>query len=360
MIITKKDIYEFEDAYHKFSSEDERLEELYEQHRKEHDRVTAHLHQHYIKDGNLDPVYVEKCWQDMAPNAQSINQNTDKNYKLFLNWLTNNPQVLMAGAGFHEFVGAHKSRLYSSLVGVIGGFTGPRPAFRNFTGLWLLPSLIPNDSEVTWDAYCLDTVKSIEHEEIDDDKLDDCIVELPNFSSIMAEAKRFIDNPVIDSTILMSPKMWTPQKQEEEKNRISTPATELILAMQKEKIDLSSLNWRQFEEVVAESLRRSGMEIHMVRESPQGGRDIVARGELIPGMEPITVAIEVKHRNFVDRPEVQKAIHQNRMFPALLFVTSGRFSAGVLRESQLRENRLRLFLKDGMAVRELLKRFPFG
>ncbi|MFL6236440.1 MAG: hypothetical protein ACJ76N_25140 [Thermoanaerobaculia bacterium] len=72
------------------------------------------------------------------------------------------------------------------------------------------------------------------------------------------------------------------------------------------------------------------MEIHIVRQRPQGGRDIVARGELIPGQEPLEMAVEVKHRPVVGRPEVQKALWQNRAYPALLFVTLGRFTGGRL------------------------------
>ena len=42
---------------------------------------------------------------------------------------------------------------------------------------------------------------------------------------------------------------------------------------------------------------------------------------LIPGEEPIEMAVEVKHRAVVDRPQVQLALYQNRAYPALLFVT---------------------------------------
>jgi hypothetical protein len=67
------------------------------------------------------------------------------------------------------------------------------------------------------------------------------------------------------------------------------------------------------------------------------------------------MAVEVKHRKVVDRPEVEMALHQNRRFPALLFVTSGRFTAGVLKEKALPENQLRLFLKDGDALGDLIR-----
>lgn len=71
------------------------------------------------------------------------------------------------------------------------------------------------------------------------------------------------------------------------------------------------------------------------------------------------MAVEVKHKRIVDRPEVQLALYQNRGYPALVFVTSGRFTAGVFKEKAITENRLRLFLKDGFAVGDLV-RIHFG
>jgi hypothetical protein len=75
-------------------------------------------------------------------------------------------------------------------------------------------------------------------------------------------------------------------------------------------------------------------------------------------MEPVTLAVEVKNKDTVDRPEVQLALTQNRQFPALLFATSGRFTAGVIEEARLPVNRMRLFLKDGVALGELLRLYP--
>jgi hypothetical protein len=42
-----------------------------------------------------------------------------------------------------------------------------------------------------------------------------------------------------------------------------------------------------------------------------------------------------------------------------VFVTSGRFTAGVFKEKRMDENRHRLFLKDGVAVGDMV-RFHFG
>ena len=69
------------------------------------------------------------------------------------------------------------------------------------------------------------------------------------------------------------------------------------------------------------------------------------------------MAVEVKHRRTIARLEIQKALWQNRQIPALLFVTSGRFTAGVLQEKALPENQLRLFLKDGEALGDLIRNY---
>jgi hypothetical protein len=154
---------------------------------------------------------------------------------------------------------------------------------------------------------------------------------------------------------LWSPSLWTPNAQRKESIVLSQSVSRILTALQSERIDLKEVSWQHFEEIVAELLRAYGMEIHVVRNRPQGGRDIVARGELIPGLEPLTIAVEVKHRAVVDRPEVDAALWQNRAFPALLFATSGRFTAGVLEEKCRPENQLRLFLKDGVALGDMLR-----
>ena len=78
--------------------------------------------------------------------------------------------------------------------------------------------------------------------------------------------------------------------------------------------------WRQLEYVDAELLRAQGIKIHRVTENPQGGRDIIGRVRLPTG-DLLTYAVEVKHRDVVDRPEVQTALVQNAHFPMLMMVT---------------------------------------
>ena len=163
------------------------------------------------------------------------------------------------------------------------------------------------------------------------------------------------NRPSIDPTLFVSQKLWSPRQQRKELDALSNCAIPIIMEIQNEKSCLADLSWRQFEDLIAELLRARGMEIHVVSERPQGGRDIIARGSLVPGAELVTIAVEVKHRRLISRPEVQKALHQNRYYPALMFITSGRFSAGIIQEARLPENRMRLFLQDGVAVRDLIR-----
>ena len=169
---------------------------------------------------------------------------------------------------------------------------------------------------------------------------------------------RIADSEESTEKLLLSPQFWTPWSQAQEKISLISHTREIIRALQSERIILAQVSWKQLEEIVAEILRSHGMEIHIVKESPQGGRDIIARGVLIPGEEPITIAVEVKHRPVVGRPEVQKALWQNRHFPALMFATSGRFTGGVLEEKRSPENHLRLILKDGTAIGDLIRSHP--
>lgn len=282
---------------------------------------------------------------------------SDRSTVRFYRWLANNPQVVVA-AHFHEFVGAHTMPLYKDLVSRRQLIKGHRPAFRQYAGQWILISDIDTNRNGHWDGYSLEKLRAFDgnYESAAFSRLMDfeAVVELPSVAEIIVSAQKYVGNPLADPTLFVSPKLWTPYSQAREKNMLQKAAHEIIGELQQQKIELKAIKWQTFEEIVAEVLRAQGMEIHIVRENPQGGRDIIARGQLIPGVEPVTIAVEVKHREVVDRPLIQQALHQNRHFPALLFVTSGRFTAGVIDESRSPENRMRLFLKDGLAIRELI------
>lgn len=174
---------------------------------------------------------------------------------------------------------------------------------------------------------------------------------------LLDKLNKIILEPEKKSKFIFSPLLWTPQAQAQQKILLKDLTEDILTDIFKEKLELRSIHWKKLEEIVAELLRFQGMEIHVVNETPQGGRDIIARGELIPGMDPFTLAIEVKQKEVVGRPEVHTALHQNRYFPSLLFATSGRFSAGVIEEQKSSENKLRLILKEGVALKDMIEMY---
>jgi len=274
-------------------------------------------------------------------------------------WISNNPQVLMAGAAFQEYVGAHELPLYKALVNNNFMPSIKHAGFRPYEGSWLLASVRASDqfggSNEGVYGYSIEKLRQA-IDENDDDIFDKAVYKIADIDEIIRKAKKHIDCGIIDPTTFVSPTLWTPDNQSKEKLIIQSAATPIIKAIQEEKCELGSLHWRQLEDIVAEILRQSGMEVHSVTESPQGGRDIIARAELVPG-EVITIAVEVKHRKVVDRPILHTALHQNAHFPALMLVTSGRFTAGVIKEAKKPTNTLRLFLKDGVAIRDMIKNY---
>lgn len=278
----------------------------------------------------------------------------------FTDWLADHPQILMAGAGLQEYVGAHELPLYRRLVKASFLIGGKRPAFRDFSGQWFIPTGWVGTRLHGHSITALEHALSFaEDDNVLDALIDQAVVKLGTPSEILRNAARHLDSGLQDTTVLVSPQLWTPNHQDAQKLALQNTAIPLIKALQAETRDLTSLHWRELEAVVAEILRSSGMQIHQVLENPQGGRDIIARAQLLPG-EIVTLAVEVKHRRTVDRPVLHTALHQNSHFPALMLVTSGRFTAGVVREAEKPQNKMRLFLKDGVAIREMIKTYMFG
>jgi hypothetical protein len=130
----------------------------------------------------------------------------------------------------------------------------------------------------------------------------------------------------------------------------------LLDALQRAKIGFPDLTWQQAEDMVAELLRAQGLQVSATPRAKDGGRDLIARGELIPG-EPCLLAVEIKHKAVVGIDEVTSRIHRNKDFPALLFVTTGTFTAGVVREKSKPENFLRLLLKDRTALHQWIRAY---
>jgi hypothetical protein len=242
------------------------------------------------------------------------------------------------------------------------------PFLRNKSGDWLHPKLPPFDLHAPLFGVPLEDMAALLRghsiSRTDDDNKfivdgkDVVIHPVPMVSSmeeVIERAWAVAKTPPDTKTLVISPRFWSPGRQRQELDAIQATASAVMTAARSKVLTLEDLAWKQLEELVAYILSERGLKIHLVTESPQGGRDIIARGELIPGFEPLTIAVEVKHRSIVDRPDVQKALWQNRQFPALLFVTSGRFSSGVTDERNQAENRLRLHLWDGITLLRLIE-----
>ena len=158
---------------------------------------------------------------------------------------------------------------------------------------------------------------------------------------------RKLENELDDlARLLWLPGVWTPRAQVSQQMVLAQSVPSLLREISKQALSLRDIPWRQLEEIVAELLRSKGLQVYVTPRSGDGGRDIVARGELVPG-EPITMAVEVKQKPVVGIADVQRALRANEDFPVLLMATAGRFSAGVVQERNRNRNHLRLLLKDG-------------
>ena len=173
-------------------------------------------------------------------------------------------------------------------------------------------------------------------------------------NSYTKQLRKLAESPDPKYHQLVFPGLWTPSAQKVQRTLLEDAIQDILGAIAAEERDLNSVSWRQLEEIVAELLRARDMKVSVTEPSKDGGRDIIARGELIPG-EPTVLAVEVKRKPVVGLHDVQRALRANEDFPALLVATSGRFSAGVLKERQRSRNQLRLYLKDGIALGQWIK-----
>lgn len=176
------------------------------------------------------------------------------------------------------------------------------------------------------------------------------------FNYVMKALEDTIENPLTSFRSIISPCLWTPESQKTKNILLRDASQDIIKALAIEECTFSDLNWRQFENIIAEILREKGITIHKVVERPQGGKDLIVRGELIPG-EPMYMAVEIKHSDKVGVGQIRSALKATEYYPALLFVTSGRFTSGVIKEKRKDINQLRLFLKDGTALGEMIRQY---
>ena len=157
------------------------------------------------------------------------------------------------------------------------------------------------------------------------------------------------------SAAVALPNIWVPPEHSPT-IELADSATAIIEALKREQLTLDELNWREMEDVVAELLRARGLAVTVTRRTADGGRDVIARGELIPG-EPSTLVVEVKHKRVVTLPDVRNTLWANRDFPLVMIATSGRFSAGVIREKSGPDLQFRLTLKDRVGLTQWISEY---
>jgi HJR/Mrr/RecB family endonuclease len=160
--------------------------------------------------------------------------------------------------------------------------------------------------------------------------------------------------PTPPSALIM-PALWCPPEQCRRIELVDTTMA-ILEALQRQAISLRDVTWRQLEEIVAELLGARGLDVHLTKATRDGGRDILARGELILG-EPTTIAVEVKHRGTVGTPDIHRAWAANQDLPLVMVVTSGRFSAGVVNEKRRNDKYHRLLLKDGAGLSQWIAQY---
>ena len=102
-----------------------------------------------------------------------------------------------------------------------------------------------------------------------------------SFEKIIANCERSLSSPVEFGAIIL-PNLWRPPERHP-KIELVSGIKDILLNLKKGNIDLKDISWRQLEELVAELLKARGMEVEVTSSSGDGGRDIIVRGELIPG-----------------------------------------------------------------------------
>jgi hypothetical protein len=219
-----------------------------------------------------------------------------------------------------------------------------RQAFRTLTGVWYRFTGQVSFSRGGFEGIVLLRGRPISPEE----------VWILSIEEILDGCEGALTSPTEFGAVVL-PNLWMPPEKHPSIELVDSTKA-LLLAMKKEEKGFGNLTWQQLEDIVAELLRARGMEVTITPRSRDGGRDLLARGELIPG-EPTVLAIEVKHKGVVGVDEVASRLYRNKEFPTLMFATSGRFSAGVIREKKKPENFLRLFLKDGVALRQWIAEY---
>ena len=158
-------------------------------------------------------------------NIEDVAANEDWSSDDVLSWLTNHPQVVVA-AGFQEFVAGGESKIYNALVheGELDDLS--RPIFKKYEGNWIIPSIVGELPCEEWGAFKLEDLiqvsnltKQLEEDahrislpEYDQRKDDieraslDAVVYMPSYDDSIETATKFVDNPLVDPTVWVSPR----------------------------------------------------------------------------------------------------------------------------------------------------------
>jgi hypothetical protein len=168
-------------------------------------------------------------------------------------------------------------------------------------------------------------------------------------SDLLTKLRAMLALPDQMSRTLWLPKIWSPSLHNDGRRKLGDDVSSVLQQIRAEQKSLIDIHPHILEELVAELLRSKGFSIHLTKKTRDGGRDIIAKADVAFG-EPLTIAVEVKHKPVVGTDDLYCALKANENFPALMLVTTGHFSAGVLAEKDKDQNRLRLHLRDGVAL----------
>src|SRR6476659_881773 len=133
------------------------------------------------------------------------------------------------------------------------------------------------------------------------------------FGEVIGKLYDLTRSPASSSNALWLSGLWTPALRAKTRIELRKSIDDILKAVFEQKVELTAISPRKLEELVAELLREKGLDIHLTPYSKDGGRDIIARGELVPG-EPMVIAVEVKKKPVVGLHDVQRALYANSDF----------------------------------------------
>jgi len=150
--------------------------------------------------------------------------------------------------------------------------------------------------------------------------------------------------------------LWIPSARGDQPIYLAKTIPNLLSEVGRNPELLRTVNWRDFEAMVAALLESDGWEVRLTKRTHDGGRDVIARA-ITPDGTPFMMAVSAKQQAVFSRRDAVDALYENRAFPLIMLATSGRFSAGVLQLRSQSENRLRLELRSGEAVIDWINRY---